>query len=157
MKILFVCLGNICRSPLAEGILRKKLEIAGLDKAVEVDSAGFEPFHTGDPPDHRSVAVAKKYGIDISKLRARLFNPDDYDTFDQIYVMDHNNYRDVIFRARNKADQEKVDFIMNLVEPGMNLKVPDPWYGNAHDFEVTYSMLNKAIDALMLRIKSQVK
>jgi protein-tyrosine phosphatase len=157
MKILFVCLGNICRSPLAEGILRKKLEQEGLDGTIEVDSAGFEPFHTGDNPDPRSIAVAKKNGIDISKLTARLFRPEDFDTFDKIYVMDHNNYRDVILRARVKADQDKVDFVMNLAEPGLNKKVPDPWYGKQHDFEVTYTMLNKALDVLLRNIKSELK
>jgi protein-tyrosine phosphatase len=157
MKILFVCLGNICRSPLAEGILRKKLEQEGLADFVEVDSAGFEPFHTGDHPDPRSIAVAKKHGIDISNLTARLFQPEDFDTYDRIYVMDHNNYRDVIMCARTKADQEKVDFVMNLTQPGLNQKVPDPWYGKIHDFEVTYSMLNKAIDVLQKNIKLELK
>ncbi len=157
MKILFVCLGNICRSPLAEGIMQKKLQVAGLTAKVEVDSAGFEPFHTGENPDIRAIRVANKNGVDISQLTARLFRPDDFEIFDIIYVMDHINYRDVIFKARTKKDQEKVDFLMNLLEPGENNKVPDPWTGDMHDFEAVYKLLDKATEVLIKKIQLQVK
>lgn len=150
-KILMVCLGNICRSPIAEGILRHKLLVHKLD--AEVDSCGFEAFHNGDRPDRRGIETAKQHGIDISGLRARLFNPEDFDRFDHIYVMDVNNYRDVASVARTKDDLKKVDFIMNLSEPGSNLAVPDPYYGGRADFSKTYEMLDKATDRLIIKLR----
>jgi len=149
MKILFVCLGNICRSPMAEGILLDRIEKLGLEGSWSVDSAGFETFHNGDPPDNRAIHVAVKKGIDLSGLRARLFHVDDFDAFDKIFVMDHKNYRDVIGRARNLADQNKVDYILNLTEPGKNLTVTDPWYGDIRDFEKVFLILEKAIHTLL--------
>src|ERR1041385_3742981 len=100
-NILMVCLGNICRSPLAEGILRHKLHEAGI-KSVHVDSAGFASYHIGENPDHRSIQAGKNHGVDISKLIARKFRSEDFDLFDKIYVMDSMNYRDVVSMARNE-------------------------------------------------------
>src|SRR5207253_406313 len=99
-KILFVCLGNICRSPLAEGILRDKLKSRNVE--VEIDSAGTASYHVGEPPDERAIKIAKKYGVDISKLRGRQFSAKDFDDFDLIYVMDNSNYTDVIALAKSK-------------------------------------------------------
>lgn len=149
MKLLFVCLGNICRSPLAEGIMRQKLEQAGLNKKIMVDSVGFEPFHKGDPPDHRAIRVAKNHGIDISTHRARLFTEYDFEDFDKIYVMDSNNYHDVMSVVRNEEDKRKVDYLMNSIRPGSNAPIPDPWYGNQEDFEHTYRLLDKATDKIL--------
>lgn len=149
MKILFVCLGNICRSPMAEGILLDRINKDGLQETWEADSAGFEPFHNGDAPDNRAIYTAGKKGVDLSSLRARLFHPDDFDRFDKIYVMDHKNYRDVIGRARNLDDQKKVDYILNIINPGKNQTVTDPWYGDIRDFEIVYNQLEKAIDLLV--------
>lgn len=149
MKILFVCLGNICRSPMAEGILLDRIHKNDLSPAWEADSAGFEPFHTGDAPDNRAIYTAGKKGVDLSPLRARLFHPDDFDYFDKIFVMDHKNYRDVIGKARNLEDQKKVDYILNLLNPGKNQTVTDPWYGDIRDFENVYQLLEKAIDELI--------
>lgn len=152
MKILFVCLGNICRSPLAKGIMDDKIAKLGLD--AETDSAGFESFHRGDPADRRSIHVASIHGIDLSEHTARLFSARDFDHFDRIYVMDRNNYEDVLRLARNHQDKQKVDFILNLVTPGENHPVPDPWFGGKDHFEKTYRMLDHACDRLAQEILS---
>lgn len=147
MKILMVCLGNICRSPLAEGIMRKKLtdnHILG-----EVDSCGFESFHIGDKPDSRAIKVALQHGIDISGHRGRQFKKSDFDYFDKIYVMDSTNYRDVTGMARNNNDLDKIDYIMNMAYPGSNMPVPDPYYGGPDGFEKTWELLDIAADKII--------
>jgi threonine dehydratase len=146
MKILFVCLGNICRSPLAEGILQHKARKHGLP--VEVDSAGFERFHVGDGADPRSQRVAAQNGINLANHTARLFRIHDFDHYDRIYVMDSHNFSDVMSVARNEDDRKKVDFILNLAHPGSNKPVPDPYYGGKDGFEKIFSMLNEACDIL---------
>ena len=150
MKILFVCLGNICRSPLAEGIFNYKVKQLGL--FVEADSAGFESFHRGDPADPRSVAVAKAHGIDLNGHTARMFTVRDFDNYDRIYVMDRNNYNDVMGVARDDEDEQKVDYMMNLVYPGENRPVPDPLYGGKEGFEKVFQMLDAACDVLVKEI-----
>jgi len=147
VRILFVCLGNICRSPLAEGIFTHKTKQLGLN--VEVDSCGFESFHRGDPADPRSIAVAKAHGIDLNGHTARMFTVRDFDHYDRIYVMDRNNYNDVMGVARDTEDEQKVDFMMNLVYPGENRPVPDPWYGGKEGFENVFRMLDEACDNLI--------
>lgn len=139
-KVLMVCLGNICRSPLAEGILKSKLP----ESTFFIDSAGTANYHVGNPPDPRSIAVGKKYGIDISKLKGRQFSVNDFNTFDLIYVMDESNYRNVISIARNEQDKSKVKFILNEIYPNQNYDVPDPYYGGDHGFENVYKMLDEA-------------
>lgn len=151
MKILFVCLGNICRSPLARAIMEDKIEKLGLD--ADSDSAGFESFHRGDPADPRSIAVANAHGIDLSDHIARLFTIKDFDRFDRIYVMDRNNYQDVINLARGPEDEMKVDYILNLVHPGENRQVPDPWYGGKDNFEKTFKLLDEACEELAREIE----
>lgn len=128
-----VCLGNICRSPLAEGVMRHLAAEKNLDWTI--DSAGTGNWHVGDPPDHRSVRVAQKYGIDISGLRGRQFQVADFDTFDRIFVMDLDNYRDVLRKARNEADRNKVQLLLDKQQP-----VPDPWYDDAL-FEPVYQLI----------------
>jgi protein-tyrosine phosphatase len=115
---------------------------------IEVDSAGFESFHRGDPADPRSINVASNHGIDLSDHTARMFSVVDFDCFDRIYVMDRNNYEDVMGLARNAQDKQKVDFILNLVTPGQNRQVPDPWYGGKDHFERTFLMLEQACGQL---------
>jgi protein-tyrosine phosphatase len=137
MKVLMVCLGNICRSPLAEGILRH------LAPDWEIDSAGTGSWHIGDPPDKRSVAVARRHGIDISGLRGRQFHTADYDEFDRIYVMDVDNYRDVIRKARTDTDKAKVQLLLDDQQ-----SVPDPWYDDAL-FEPVYNMVYKACEKII--------
>ena len=147
MRILFVCLGNICRSPLAEGILRHKAHHRGIP--LEVDSAGFESFHLGDGADPRSQRVAAQNGINISEHTARLFRAHDFDHYDRIYVMDSLNYSDVMQVARNTEDRKKVDYILNLKRPGANQPVPDPYYGGKDGFEKVFRMLDEACDILL--------
>ncbi len=142
-KILMVCLGNICRSPLAEGILKSKLSNSFL-----VDSAGTANYHVGNPPDERSIAVARKYGLNISNLKGRQFGVSDFDTFDLIYVMDESNFENVVKLARNDQDISKVKMILNEVYPNQNLDVPDPYYGGERGFENVYNMLDEACDKI---------
>lgn len=129
-------------------------KIEKLKLNVEVDSAGFETFHRGDPADPRSVNVASIHGIDLSSHIARMFSVRDFDLFDLIYVMDRNNYEDVISLARDQQDKQKVDFILNLVTPRENRQVPDPWYGGKDHFEKTYRMLDQACDQIAQEILS---
>lgn len=145
-----VCLGNICRSPLAEGIMQQNINLYGIK--AEVDSAGFEPFHTGDSPDERAIKVAHNNGIDISGYRARLFQTADFDLFDRIYVMDDNNYTDVMRKARNDSDRRKVDFILNELYPGSNDIVPDPYYGRFSDFEEVFDLLDQSIEIIAKKL-----
>jgi protein-tyrosine phosphatase len=150
-KILMVCLGNICRSPLAAGVLRKKIEEKGINATVE--SAGFEPHHIGDGPDERTTEIANKYNIDISNHVMRLFRTEDFDSFDHIYVMDQRNMRDVLYLARNDEDKRKVDYLMNQADPGKNQIVPDPYYGDISDFEHTFQMIEKSCNAIAEKLK----
>ena len=140
IRILMVCLGNICRSPLAHGILDSKLN----PEIFEVDSAGTSNYHINSLPDNRSIAVAKKNGIDISNQRGRQFIVSDFETFDYIYVMDKSNFDDVIKKARNVEDIAKVKLILNEKHPDKNLEVPDPYYGGDSGFDNVFNMLNEA-------------
>lgn len=139
-KILMVCLGNICRSPLAEGILKSKLP----KDTFLVDSAGTANYHTGSAPDKRSIAVARKHGLDISNLEGRQFKVSDFDNFDIIYVMDESNYHNVLKLVRNNKDVSKVKMILNETYPDKNYDVQDPYYGGTEGFENVYKMLDEA-------------
>ncbi|MFD0989007.1 low molecular weight protein-tyrosine-phosphatase [Mariniflexile jejuense] len=147
-KILMVCLGNICRSPLAEGILKSKLP----NDSFFIDSAGTGNYHIGKNPDTRSIAIAKKHGLDISNLKGRQFEVSDFDTFDIIYVMDESNYRNVISLARNENDKLKVNFILNEITPGLDENVPDPYYGGHEGFENVYKMLDEACSVIAKKL-----
>lgn len=146
-----VCLGNICRSPLAEGILKSKVDS---DK-VFVDSAATSDYHIGDTPDSRSVLVAHKNNLDITTQRGRQFHTEDFDSFDQIYVMDMSNYKDVITLARNEEDKKKVSLILNELFPGENVEVPDPYYGGDEGFELVLDLLEDACEGLLEATKKQ--
>ena len=135
-----VCLGNICRSPLAEGLLASKLP---QDRFI-VDSAGTGHWHVGKQPDHRSIAVAQKNGLDISCQKGRLFTASDFDEFDYIYVMDNTNYDDVIRLATNDEQRKKVKMILDELFPGEKVDVPDPYFGLPNGFETVYQMLDEA-------------
>lgn len=150
-KILMVCLGNICRSPMADGLLRKKIKENNLD--VEVDSAGTGDWHVGDAPDPRMRDTAKNMGTPIDDLRGRQFTVSDYDNFDQIYVMDKSNYENVIKLARNEADKSKVKMILNEIMPGENAEVPDPYFGGDQGFVDVYNMLDRATDKILDKLK----
>lgn len=140
-----VCLGNICRSPLAEGILKHKTK--NLD--VFVDSAGTASYHVGNLPDSRSIEIANKNGIDLTDQRARQFSEKDFDDFDKIYAMDTNNYSNIISLARNQSDRDKVDVILNELTPKSYDSVPDPYYGAGDGFQIVYNMLDNACDAIV--------
>ena len=141
-KILFVCLGNICRSPLAEGIILHLKQKHNLN--LEIDSAGTSHYHIGEAPDMRTIANAKKNGVDISFLRARQFNVNDFDVFDKIYVMDKSNFENVIALSQNQMHKNKVSLFLNSVYPEKNLEVPDPYYGGEKDFEAVFQLVYKA-------------
>lgn len=147
MKILMVCLGNICRSPMAEGWLKHKIKEQNL--SIEVDSAGTANYHVGEQPDKRMILYAKKYGVDISTLRARQFVVADFDRFDQIYVMDESNLQNVYRLARNEDDKNKVELLLNELLPAENLPVPDPYYGGEKDFIEVIELLEKATEVVV--------
>lgn len=149
-RILMVCLGNICRSPLAHGILESKLP----SHSFLVDSAGTANYHVGDAPDHRSIAVAKSYGIDISKQRGRQFKVSDFDTFDYIFTMDDSNYQHVIALARNADDIDKVKCILEVDQTITSTQVPDPYYGDISDFQNVYELLNKACTTISNQLQN---
>ncbi len=143
-----VCLGNICRSPLAEGLLAAKVD----PEKVEVTSAGTGGWHVGEQPDPRSIAIAKQKGLDITQQRGRQFKPADFNEFDYIFVMDSSNYSDVIELAESESDKEKVQLILDELFPGENVDVPDPYYGGNDGFEQVYNMLDKACTSIAKRI-----
>ena len=147
MKILMVCLGNICRSPLAEGILQHKAWQAGLQWSVE--SAGTGAYHIGEPPHKLSVKVAKLNGIDISKQRARQFRKEDFEQFDFIYVMDSSNYNDVKRISGNHWREDKIDLLLNELHPGENRAVPDPWFGTEPGYHEVFKMISNACDKII--------
>lgn len=144
MKILMVCLGNICRSPLAHGLLRDKAH-----DNVEVDSAGTGNWHEGEAPDHRMIRTARKHGIDISDLRARTFVVEDFDRFDVIYVMDQSNYDNVVKLARNENDVKKVRLLLSLLDNNNESEVPDPYFGGDAGFEHVYNLVDAATDVII--------
>lgn len=148
IKVLMVCLGNICRSPLAEGILQSKIS----KEFCIVDSAGTANYHVGEAPDKRSVATAKKFGVDISQQKCRQFKKSDFDEFDFIYAMDKSNYRNIIALAPNEATKAKVQLILNESHPNSNLEVPDPYYGGIEGFEDVYNMLDEACNRIIQKI-----
>ncbi len=146
MNVLFVDLQNVCRSPMAEAILKKKFlenNIKGI-----VDSAGFESFNINEPPDARVVNTAAEHGILVDG-RARIFVKDDFDIYDKIYVMDTQNYWDVMELTRNDDDKAKVDYLLNLLEPGLNKTVPNPYNSGLSDCKQIFRMLNKATDKIV--------
>ncbi|MCO6463540.1 MAG: low molecular weight phosphotyrosine protein phosphatase [Saprospiraceae bacterium] len=146
MKILTVCLGNICRSPIAQGILEAKIKEHGLGD-WEVDSAGTSGWHSGEHPDKRAIQVCKKNGIDISRQVSRKITSEDLDYYDLILVMDTSNYRDVLALCNNKEQVKKIHLAMNYVFPDRNVAVPDPYYDNR--FDEVFSMLDDAMERLV--------
>jgi protein-tyrosine phosphatase len=153
MKLLVVCLGNICRSPMAEGILRKKIEEKKL--LVEVDSAGTANYHVGEHPDFRAISAARKYNVDISGLRARQFAKTDFDRFDRIYAMDASNYKNILSLARSEEDKNKVYYFLLNGNEGMN--VPDPWFGDDEGFYPVFELLERAADKILAEIEEEVR
>lgn len=147
MKILMVCLGNICRSPLAEGILKHKAKAAGLN--WQIDSAGTNGYHVGEAPHHLSQKVAKLNGIDICNQRARRFVADDFLRYDKIYAMAEDVIYDMRRIAGKKWDDSKVDLLLNELHPGENRSITDPWYGTEPGYHEVYKEINAACEAIV--------
>src|SRR6476469_4341598 len=153
MKILMVCLGNICRSPLAEGILAHKAKEAGLHWTV--DSAGTNGYHIGEAPHHLSQKVARLNGIDICAQRARQFVKEDFDRYDKIYAMAADVMDDIKSIAKNKWDEEKVDLFLNELHPAENRSVPDPWYGTEPGFHEVYQIIDEVCDTIIKKYATE--
>ena len=152
MKILMVCLGNICRSPLAEGVLRQKVEEKAIAYIV-VDSCGTSNYHIGQSPDQRTQSNALTHKTDLSKLRGRQFTVVDFDNFDKIFVMDLSNRENVLKLARSKEDEQKVELLLNITHPKKDLAVPDPYFGGPTGFEDVYQLVDAACDKLAESLK----
>ena len=146
--ILMVCLGNICRSPLAEGLLKSKLD----SERFQVDSAGTGHWHVGSMPDSRSIAVAQKNGLDITDQRGMQFKPAFFDRYDHIFVMDNYNYEDVVAQATNDEDKAKVQLILDEIFPGERVDVPDPYNDSLRGFDRVYEMLDEATTKIAERL-----
>ena len=148
-KVLMVCLGNICRSPLAEGILISKVN----PEHIIIDSAGTAGYHIGKSPDPRSIAVAKRYGIDISRQRCRQFSSEDFKNFDVIYAMDHSNYNNILTLAHSKTDIDKVKLLLEIIPNGPE-EVPDPYYDQDEGFEKVFHMIDAACHLIAKQLKT---
>ena len=148
VRVLMVCLGNICRSPLAEGILKSKVDT----DSVLVDSAGTGGWHVGHLPDVRSIEIARNYNLDITDQRCRRFTPVDFHKFDMIYVMDRSNLSDVLALASSDIERDKVMLILDELYPGEEREVPDPYYGGPRGFENVYKMLDAACEVISNRL-----
>lgn len=151
MKILMLCLGNICRSPLAEGILKQKVS-----DDFEIDSAGTIDMHQGKKADSRSIKIATHYGIDINAHRSRPITTQDLEYYDYIFCMDQNNYKDAIYLCQSDEQRLKVSLILNALEKkDINSEVPDPYWGNANDFDKVYKMLEVACEKIAKKLSSK--
>jgi protein-tyrosine phosphatase len=151
-KILFVCLGNICRSPLAEGIMLHLVKQHGL--SIQVDSAGTANYHIGEAPDRRTIQNAMNHGVNLTSLRARQFVKEDFESFDHIYVMDQNNYKTVLALCSSAEYKTKVDLFLNITSSGEQSEVPDPYYGSEKDFEKVFQLVYKTCEKLCFNLKS---
>lgn len=149
MKILMVCLGNICRSPVAEGVMKGKAEEH--DLKIIVDSAGTSGWHDGESPDKRSIANAAENGIDISRQRSRKVVLSDFEEFDIVYAMDESNYNNLLNRSPEKY-HHKIKMILNEIHPEENMSVPDPYYGN-DGFQLVFDLLNEACEKIAQDLK----
>ena len=153
IRVVFVCLGNICRSPLAEGTFRRHVEQAGLSQRFHIDSAGTAAYHAGEPPDPRSVQEARRQGVDISGQRARKFVASDLSRFDYVMAMDRANLRDI--RALAKGPVKAEIGLMLAEGDSRGTEVPDPYYGGARGFSVVWQMVDVATAGLLVRVRTE--
>ncbi len=154
-RILFVCMGNICRSPTAEGVFRRMANEAGLGDLVRADSAGTHGYHVGDPPDLRAQAAAARRGYDLSKLRARRFEPGDFDRFDLVLAMDSDNHA-FLARLAPPSTRHKLDMMLRYARSARSLDVPDPYYGGDAGFEAVLDLLEDASRGLLDALGAEV-
>lgn len=155
VKVLMVCLGNICRSPMAEGLLSHK--VRQLNLAVETDSAGTAGYHIGLKPDQRMIDTAAKQGVDISDLRARQFQASDLETFDYVFAMDKENQLNMQSLAKNETQRAKVKLFLEQVNYPELSEVPDPYYGDQAAFEFVFNLLDEATDTFINQMTMNVK
>lgn len=154
VRVLFVCLGNICRSPLAEGVFRDKVEAAGLSDRIEIDSAGTGAWHAGEPPDRRMIATAKGHGVDIAQQRARQFVDTDLADYDHILAMDKSNLHDILYLDEGQDFGQRVTLFRQWdPEPG-TYEVPDPYYGGPEGFEDVYRIVDRTAENLLAGLKA---
>lgn len=146
-KILMVCLGNICRSPLAEGIMLKLIADHRLN--ISVDSAGTSNYHIDEAPDKRTIQNAAQHGVNLKALRARQFKAHDLDEFDRIFVMDKSNMRNVLALAKNDLQKQKVRLLLDVLHPGQEMEVPDPYFGGEQGFEDVFKMVYAACEKII--------
>jgi protein-tyrosine phosphatase len=151
-SVLLVCLGNICRSPMAEGILRAQAASKGL--SIRLDSAGTSAHHIGQAPDARAIACCKKHGVDISTLKARSFHVSDFSNFDLIFAMDKSNFDHLVQQARNDDEKNKIVLFLNALDGGAPHSVPDPWYGTDQDFEFVFHQISDMASRLCAKWES---
>lgn len=154
MRVLFVCMGNICRSPTAEGVFRRLLEANGMHETFEVDSAGTHDYHVGEPPDRRAIAAAQRRGIDLSGLRARRVVDADFARFDLILAMDRDNL-DLLQRRAPEPYRERIRLVMDYAPDAYTREVPDPYYGGAKGFEEVLDLLELASQGLFRELQTQ--
>ncbi|NML56553.1 low molecular weight protein-tyrosine-phosphatase [Chryseobacterium cheonjiense] len=147
MKILMVCLGNICRSPLAEGIMKSKAP-----ENFFIDSAGTISMHEGKHPDQRAIQTASRHGIDISQQRSRPITQADFENFDKIYCMDVDVLADVVSKARNEDQRKKVSLFLEVLGDHQNAEVPDPYWGDMKEFEEVFQLLDRGCEAILKQI-----
>ena len=156
VKVLFVCLGNICRSPTAEGVFRKLIEDEGYDTDIEIDSAGTHAYHVGESPDSRAQQTAQQRGIDISQLRGRRVVTEDADVFDYVLAMDHENYQNLLHIFPDR-EHKKIGLFMQYAQQRAEEEVPDPYFGGASGFDRVLDMIEEASIGLLNNIKQQYK
>jgi len=154
MRILMVCLGNICRSPIAEGVLRHKIKEQGLKWTVA--SAGTESYHVGEPPHRFSQKVCMAHGLDISEQRAKKFTRNEIDNYDIIYAMAHDVYNEMVQIVGSREQMHNVRYFLNELHPGSNASVPDPYYGNEDGYHTVYEMIDKTCDAIIANNKKEL-
>lgn len=154
MRILFVCMGNICRSPTAEGVFRRVLAERAPDIQIEIDSAGTHDYHVGSPPDRRAIEAARRRGVDLSSLRARMVAAEDFELYDLILAMDEENLSELKRRAPSTR-HERIRLMMEFAPQAPSRRVPDPYYGGAQGFEEVLDLLEEAANGLMQEVLSR--
>ena len=152
---LFVCMGNICRSPSAEGFFRRHVSQAGLTDSLSIDSAGTHGYHVGHAPDHRAIAEALKFDVDIAALRARRVDTSDFQRFDYMIAMDHDNLR-LLEHVAPRNPRARLSLMMDFAGPGEPAEVPDPYYGSTADFVYMCELLEHATAGLLAHIRAEI-